>query len=70
MKHMKELHYFLGIEVIQTPDGIMISQWHYILNLLFKFGMTECKPVSTLLNQNLKLDAKSGTKECESTQYH
>ena len=40
MKDMKELHYFLGIEVIQTLDGIMISQRQYILNLFFKFGMT------------------------------
>ena len=26
MTDMKELHYFLGIEVIRTPAGIMISQ--------------------------------------------
>ena len=26
MTNMKELHYFLGIEVIRTPAGIMISQ--------------------------------------------
>ena len=38
---MKELHYFLGIEVIRTPAGIMISQRHYILNLLYKFGLAE-----------------------------
>ena len=34
MTNMKELHYFLGIEVIRTPIGIMISQRYYILNLL------------------------------------
>ena len=67
---MKELHYFLGIEVIQTPIEIIISQWHYILNLLYKFGMTECKYVATPLDRNLKLDADSGTKECEPTHYH
>ena len=55
MKDMKELHYFLGIEVIRTPDDIMLSQRHYILNLLYKFGMTECKPVTTPLDRNLKL---------------
>ena len=49
MTDMKELHYFLGIEVIRTPDGIMISQQHYILNLLYKFGMAECKSVATPL---------------------
>ena len=52
---MKELHYFLGI---------MISQRHYILNLLFKFGMTTCKFVASPLNWNLKLDANVVTTEC------
>ena len=66
---MHELHYFLNIEVIRTPVGIMLSQRHYILNLLYKFDMTECKPVSTPLDQNLKLDAASRTEECEPTQY-
>ena len=69
MKDMKELHYFLGIEIIQTPDDIMISQRHYILNLLYKFGMTECKLVDTPLDRNLKLDANSCTEECELTYY-
>ena len=69
MTDMKELHYFLGIEVIRTPDGIMLSQKHYILNLLYKFGMTQCKPVTTPLDRNLKLDADSGTRECEPTHY-
>ena len=36
MTDMKELHYFLVIEVIRILAGIMISQWHYILNLLYK----------------------------------
>ena len=31
---MKEFHYFLGIEVIRTPNDIMLSQRRYILNLL------------------------------------
>ena len=39
MEDMKELHYFLGIEVIRTPDDIMLSQRHYILNLHYKFGV-------------------------------
>ena len=68
MTDIKELHYFLGIEVIRTPTGIMISQRHYILNLLYKFGMAECKSVATPLDCNLKLDANSGTKACEPTQ--
>ena len=27
-----DLHYFLGIEVIRIPEGILISQRHYVLS--------------------------------------
>ena len=30
MKDLGDLHYFLGIEVIRTPEGILISQQHYV----------------------------------------
>ena len=30
MKDPGDLHYFLGIEVIRTPEGILISQRHYV----------------------------------------
>ena len=69
MKDLHELRYFLGIEVIRTPIGILISQWHYVLNLLYKFGLTECKPVSTPLDQNQKIDATFGIAMCDPTKY-
>ena len=31
------LHYFLGIEVIHTPDDILFTQRHYVLNMLYNF---------------------------------
>ena len=34
MKDLGDLHYFLGIEVIHTPDDILLSQRHYVLNML------------------------------------
>ena len=68
MTNMKELHYFLGVEVILTTTGVMISQRHYILNLLYKFGMAECNRVVTSLDRNLELDADSSTTSCELTQ--
>ena len=43
--------------------------YQYGLNLLYKFGMVECKSVATPLDRNLKLDVDSGTTECESAQY-
>ena len=60
MKDIGDLHYFLGIEVIRTPEGILISQQHYLLNMLFKCGMMECKSVSTPLDRIVKLRLDSG----------
>ena len=64
---MEDLHYFMGIEVIQTQDGIVISREHYILNFLLEFGMIACKPMSTHTGWTLKVDANFGTIECEPT---
>ena len=61
MKDLGDLHYFLGIKVIHTPEGILISQRHYMLSMLFKFGMMECKSVSTPLDRNAKLRLDSRT---------
>ena len=58
MKDLGDLHYFLGIDVIRTLEGILISQRHYVLSMLFKFGMTDCKSVSTPLDRTVKLRPK------------
>ena len=44
-------------------------QCHYILNLLYKFEMFECKFVAIPLDRNLKLDADSSTTACEPAEY-
>jgi hypothetical protein len=58
MTDLGHLHYYLGIEVIQNPKYIFISQKKYIGELLNKFGMVECNLVSTPMEQNLKLTSK------------
>jgi len=47
MIDMGHLHYYLGVEVIQDPKYIFISQRKYIGELLNRFGMIECNPLST-----------------------
>mgnify|MGYP000727597148 FL=1 len=64
MKDLGDIHYFLGIEVIYTPEGILISQRHYMLSMLFKFGMADCKSVSTPLDRTVKPRPNSG-KVCD-----
>ena len=55
MKDLGDLHYFLRIEVIRIPEGILISQHHYVLSMLFKFGMADCKSILTPLDRTVKL---------------
>ena len=42
MKDLGDFHYFLGVEVIHIPDGTLLTQRHYVLNMMDKFGMTNC----------------------------
>ncbi|MCO5558643.1 hypothetical protein L7F22_012229 [Adiantum nelumboides] len=60
MKDLGELRYFLGIEIIHTKEGIWLSQRQYALDMLSKYGMTDCKPISMPLDQNVKLRANEG----------
>ena len=64
MKDLGDLHYFLRIEVIRTPEGILISQHHCVLSMLFKFEMADCKSVSTPLDRTVKLRPDFG-KVCD-----
>jgi hypothetical protein len=49
MTDLGELHYFLGIEVWQKEDGILMSQGKYTLDILKKFKMMSCKLATTPL---------------------
>ncbi len=69
MKDLGELRYFLGIEVIQSPKGIWLLQRQYALNKLSGYGMTGCKPISTPLEQNVKLSADEGNLVEDTTMY-
>ena len=57
MKDLGELYYLLGIEVIKTPKGIWLSHRQYGLDMLSKYGMADCKPISMPLDVNAKLSA-------------
>nr|GEV14378.1 hypothetical protein [Tanacetum cinerariifolium] len=50
MSSMRELTFFLGLQVKQKKDGIFISQDKYIAEILRKFGLTEGKSASTSID--------------------
>ena len=54
---MGQLHYFLGVKVIQKPDSkeIWIGQEAYTKSVLERFGMGSSKPESTPVNPGTKL---------------
>nr|GEZ29699.1 copia protein [Tanacetum cinerariifolium] len=47
MSSMGELTFFLGLQVKKKKDGIFISQYKYVAEILRKFGLTEGKSAST-----------------------
>ena len=60
MKDLGELHHFLGMQVQRSGDGLFLSQRQYMLDILDRAGMTECKPCSTPVDTNPKVAAVDG----------
>jgi hypothetical protein len=60
LKDLGELHYFLGIEVTKTKEGILLIQQKYAAELLKRAGMFGYKPCSTPLSTSDKLSARAG----------
>lgn len=53
MKDIGRLKYLLGIEILRSKFGIIISQRICVFdNLLAKIGMIDCKSVDTLITIN------------------
>eukprot|EP00253_Pinus_taeda_P004154 PITA_04154 len=63
------IHYYLGIEVAQRLNSIFLYQNKYIENLLNRFGMPECNPLTTAMEQNLKLTSIEGKEFEDATKY-
>lgn len=73
-KDLGELRFFLVIEVVQKEpwymaNGIWLMQRQYALDMLAKYGMTAYKPMSTSLEQNMKLKTDLGDEVGDVTIY-
>ncbi|RVW90346.1 Retrovirus-related Pol polyprotein from transposon TNT 1-94 [Vitis vinifera] len=69
MSDLGMMHYFLGIEVVQFDTGIFISQKKYVREILNRFQMKDCNPVSTPTQFGLKLNKDHGGKKVDSIIY-
>ena len=55
MKYLGLMHYFLGLEVWQRPEGIFHNQEKYVVEILKGFDMLDYKSMATPMDTNLKL---------------
>lgn len=72
LKDLGSLSYFLGIEVKENSDGLLLTQDKCTLDILQRVNMLHCKPVSTPLAVNEKLSAFCGSSlsSKDATVYH
>ena len=51
MKDLGMMHYFLGLQVWQFSDEIFLNQGKYAIEILKRFGMMDCKAMTTSMNK-------------------
>ena len=54
MKDIGLMHYFLGLEVWHKLREIFLSQGKYVVKILERFGMVDCKLVTTPMELDFK----------------
>jgi histone deacetylase 1/2 len=60
LKDLGDLHYFLGIEVRRSNDGLVLSQGRYAADILTRTGMDKAKSVDTPLAVSEKMRLTDG----------
>ena len=60
LNDLEDLHFFLGIEVKKTGEGLHLSQEKYAIDLLTRVGMQSCKSSPTPLSSTEKLSLATG----------
>jgi hypothetical protein len=69
MSLLGEISFFLGLQIHQRNQGIFISQTKYIREILKRFGMEDCKLVTTPVQTSCKLSKDDDSKSTDQRQY-
>lgn len=69
IKDLGSLSYFLGVEAIESPHGLFLSQQKYVTDLLVRTKMLESKSVSTPLPTDHSLTLHDGTSLTDATEF-
>lgn len=69
MSDLGKMHYFLGLEVVQSDDGFFVSQKKYVQDILDRFEMKNCNSSNTPVEFGLKLSKDEEGKKVNSTLY-
>jgi hypothetical protein len=70
MTNLSFLHYYLGLQVLQTKEGNLLSQSKYACDLHRHFHMEDCKPTPSPFQSRVKLVATYTSLEVVATLYH
>ena len=69
LKDLSDLHYFIGVEVQQTCEGIFLSQQKYIRDLLKRTNIEGARPIHTPLSTKPTLQLNDGHPPADQKQY-
>jgi delta 1-pyrroline-5-carboxylate dehydrogenase len=69
MKDLGSLTYFLGIQATRNIAGLHLRQSKYIINLLDRAQMTECKPYAAPCSAGSKMSKFDGNPLSNPTKY-
>eukprot|EP00253_Pinus_taeda_P025939 PITA_25939 len=70
MIDLGHMHYFLGLQVLQSKEGISLFQSKYACDLLCHFHMEDFKPAPSPFQSGVKLSVTYTSPEVDATLYH
>lgn len=70
LKDLCELNYFLGVEVLHKPNGLVLTQRKYIMNILQETHMEGSNGVPTPMSTSLTLSVVKDSRVIDQSGYH